>query len=140
MLNNKCHIWIIPIILLVCVLFSCSHLLHRKNIITLIENDKETLYSLDSPEELRDTFLDLLEQIKSYLDSDNGFRYKEEDDDYNTIMESFNLYNVTYISSLSRFKPEYNWNTGDKEQIAYVLAMMQIMEKRALTEPRTESE
>ena len=140
MLNNKSHIWIVPLVLLVCILFSCSHQLRRTNIITLIENNNQTLYLVDSPEELKSTFLDLLEQIKSYLDSDNGFRYKEEDDDYNQIMERFKLYNVAYATALGRYKPEYNWDTGDKEQFAYLLALMQRMEEIALTKPRTSDE
>ena len=115
-------------------LFSCGSHSPNVNVIKIIEGTEKHLYETSSLEELEKMHYDLLDNIKNYLDNEHdGYRYVDKSEDFEVIMERFDRYNITYCGALSKYNPELDWNKGDKKKIAHVIALMKVMENRALT-------
>ena len=112
---------------------SCANHPSKKTVLQMIENNQAGLFQIESQQELRDTFENMLDCIVEYLDANNGYRYNKESEEFKIIKERLDHYNVRFIDSFSRFKPEYSFNTGDRGKWAELFALMQIMEEQRLT-------
>lgn len=99
----------------------------------MIENGMSCLFDTNSTEELTASFNEMLNQMESYLDEYDGFRYTSEDKDFLIIQESLSQYNHTFASSLARFNKDFDWNTGDRDKYAKMIALMMMKEELALT-------
>lgn len=101
------------------------------SIITATENK---LYHAKSFEEIENLQYELLRNMTKCLDTKHkGYRYVEGSEEYKRIMKRLDRYNIIYCRSLSRFNPELNTETGNKEKVIRVLAIMRKMENSALT-------
>lgn len=101
------------------------------NVITSIENK---LHHAKSFEEIENLQYELLRNMTKCLDAKHkGYRYVEGSEEYKRIMKRLDRYNIIYCWSLSRFNPELNTETGNKEKVIRVLAIMRKMENSALT-------
>ena len=94
------------------------------------------LYSTSSLEEMNEKQHDMLRQITDCLDSiSEGYRFVENDEDYNKVMKRFERYNIIYCMAISRFNPELSPNKGNQDKVVRILALMKKMEDSALTKP-----
>lgn len=99
----------------------------------MIENNQNGLLQIQTQQELSDSFKNMLDCIVEYLDANEGYRYDKESEEYKIIKDHLDRYNVSYIDAFSRFKPEYHYNTGDKDKWVKLFVLMQIMEEQRFT-------
>lgn len=116
---------------------SCSPNSPNVNIIKIIDGTEQHLFETSSLDELKKMHFDMLDNIKNYLDNEhNGYRYIENSEDFNIIMDRFHDYNYKYTCAIGIYIPELNWNTGDKERIAHLMALMKFMEYKTITKQK----
>lgn len=115
-------------------LSSCVNTSPSESIIKVIDTVENKLYSNNSLEEMSEMQHSMLKQITSCLDSiHRGYRFNENDEEYDKVMKRLERYNIVYCGAISRFNPELDLNKGNKDKIARLLAIMKTMENRALT-------
>ena len=110
-----------------------------QEIISIVDSMEKQLFQMNSAEELGNFHIAMLDSIKQYLiDNNDGVGLTVDDQDYQKIMERLNIYNQTFIASLSRYNREMELSPIDSENedVITVIALMQTMEKRALTDPK----
>lgn len=94
---------------------------------------------MNSAEELGNLHVAMLDSIKQYLINNNdGVGLTVDDQEYQKITERLTVYNHTFLASLSRYNPEMELSPIESENkdIARVIALMQSMEDRILTNPK----
>lgn len=133
MRNGRIISWFLLSLTLSLGVCSCTNHPNKKTIIQMIDNGRDGLYRIETQQELKESYENLLDCIVEYLDANGGYRYDKESEEFKMIKEQFDLYNVSYIGSFSRFRPEYNYNTGDKDKWVELFVIMQLMEEHRLT-------
>lgn len=133
MQNGRIFSWFLLSLILSFGVCSCANHPNKKTIIQMINNGYDGLYRIETQQELKESYENLLDDIVEYLDANGGYRYDKESEEFKMIKEQFDLYNVSYIGSFSRFRPEYNYNTGDRDKWVELFVIMQLMEENRLT-------
>lgn len=117
--------------------FSCGKGTPTKDILNIIETTENKQYSAQSLGEISSIQFNMLDSITRCLDTKHdGYRYNGNEDEYNELMERFDRYNVIYCRGLSRFNPELNTESGNRDKVVQVIALMKRMEHQALTAPK----
>lgn len=116
MRNGRIISWFILSLILSFGVCACLNYPNKKTIIQMINNGRDGLYRIETQQELKESYENLLDDIVEYLDANGGYRYDKESEEFKMIKEQFDLYNVSYIGSFSRFRPGYNYNTGDRDK------------------------
>lgn len=115
---------------------SCTNISPSESIIKIIDTTEKQLYTTSSIKDMEEIQYAMLRQITDCLDSKyNGYRFIENDEEYNKVMEHLERYNIVYCDAISRFNPELSSNYGNQDNIVKVLALMKKMENSALTKP-----
>ena len=118
-------------------LFSCGKSTPTEDIFGIIETTENKLHHAESLGEISRIQFHLLDSITECFDSKyDGYRYNENEDDYKELMKRFERYNIIYCRGLSRFNPELNTESGNRDKVVQVLALMKRMEHQALTAPK----
>ena len=110
-----------------------------QEIISIVDSMEKKLFQMESAEELGNLHVAMLDSIKQYLINNNdGVGLTVDDQEYQKITERLTVYNHTFLASLSRYNPEMELSPIESENkdIARVIALMQSMEDRILTNPK----
>lgn len=119
------------------LLFSCGKSAPTEDILKIIETTEYNLHYTESLDKLTDMQFAMLDDITRCLDErHSGYRYVDDEEDYNRIMKRLDRYNIIYCLVFSKFNPELHPETGNQEKVVQVLALMKKMEHQALTAPR----
>lgn len=119
---------------MVLAISSCKQTSPSESIINVIDSVENNLYSTKSLKEVEEIQYDMLRQITDCLNSNhNGYRFVENEEEYNKVMERLKRYNYIYCIEISRFNPELNPDHGDRDKLVRVLALLERMENSALT-------
>lgn len=117
-------------------LSSCINTSPSESIINVIDMVEKKLHSTKSLKEMEEMQYNMLRQITDCLNSNhNGYRFAENDEEYDKVMKRLERYNIIYCSAISRFNPELSPNNGNQDSLVRVLAIMKKMENSALTKP-----
>lgn len=121
---------------MVLTLSSCINTSPSESIINVIDTVEKKLYSTKSLKEMEEMQYDMLRQITDCLNSNhNGYRFAENDEEYDKVMKRLERYNIIYCNAISRFNPELSPNNGNQDNLVRVLAIMKKMENSVLTKP-----
>lgn len=82
MQNGRIFSWFLLSLILSFGVCLCANYPNQKTIIQMINNGQDGLFRVETQQELKESYENLLDDIEEYLDANGGYRYDKESEEF----------------------------------------------------------